>query len=109
MDISSALKLFEKDRTFFLRHRPELHQPLLKIAKQRKPDDWVEGMPLWLVPEKIIKEAIAVGPHGLLFISDAVKKKDWINIAKHEKLEARLVQDGISPRKAHQIAIKRCG
>lgn len=109
MDIKAAIKAFEKDATFFLRNRPELHKPLLKIAKKREPNAWIEGMPLWLVPKKLIKEAIAVAPHGLLFISEDVNKRDWVKIAKHEKLEMKLVNQGYVPNEAHQIALKKVG
>ena len=109
MDIKAAIKAFEKDATFFLRNRPELHKPLIKIAKKRKPDAWIEEMPLWLVPKELIKDAIAVAPHGLLFISEEVDKKDWIKIAKHEKLETKLVNRGYKPNEAHRVALEKIG
>ncbi len=104
MDIKRKISRFEGDPSFFLRHRPELHAPLLEIAKSREPDDWIEGMPTWLVPERIIGDAIAACPHGLLFISDAVDRSQWIKIANHEKLEAKLVANGYSPEEAHELA-----
>lgn len=107
MDIKKAIKTFEKDSTFFLRNRSELHKPLLEIVKKRKPISLIEGMPLWLVPKRIIKDAIAVAPHGLLFISDSVDKKEWVKIARHEKLEMELVDSGYKPEEAHQIALKK--
>lgn len=107
MDIKATIEAFEKDATFFLRNWPELHKPLLKIAKKRKPDAWVEEMPLWLVPAGLIKQAIAVAPQGLLFISEDVDKKDWVKIAKHEKLEMELVNRGYKPNEAHRIALEK--
>ncbi len=104
MDIEKQISAFERDSTFFLRHRPELHEPLLQICQSRAPDDWIEGLSTWLVPEQIIKDAIAVCPHGLLFISDAVDRSEWSKIAKHEKEEAELVANGYSPEKAHELA-----
>ena len=107
MNIKAAIKAFEKDPTFFLRNRPELHKPLIKIAKERKPDSWVEKMPLWFVSKEIIKDAIAVAPHGLLFISDDVDRKEWVKIARHEKLETALVKQGFKPEEAHKIALEK--
>lgn len=103
--IEKAIRAFENDPTFFLRHHPELHKALLKIAKTRKPDDWVGGMPVWII-SKLIKKQVALAPHGLLFISSEVDKKDWEKIAKHEKLEVKLVKKGCTPEKAHRIASK---
>jgi hypothetical protein len=105
MNIKNAIKAFEKDPTFFLRHRPQLHVPLIEITKTQKPEAYIEGMPLYLVPKDIIQDAIAVAPHGLLFISDAVDKKNWVKIARHEKKEIELVQKGYTPEEAHRIAL----
>lgn len=109
MNIKAAVKVFGNDPTFFFRNQPKLYGPLLKIARERKPDGWVEGMPLWIVPKEIIKDAIAVAPHRLLFISDGVDKNEWIKIARHEKLEIELVNQGYKPEEAHKIASKRIG
>src|SRR5260221_8584482 len=104
MDIKLAIEKFETDPTFFLRSYPKLHKILLKIAKENEPETWIEGMPLWLVPAEILDDAISVGPHGLLFISDDVDQEKWKIIAKHEKLEAELVSEGYSPEEAHKLA-----
>lgn len=66
-------------------------------------------MPLWIVSKEIIKDAIAVAPHGLLFISDGADKKEWVKIARHEKLEIELVNQGCKPEEAHKVASKRIG
>lgn len=104
MDIKRKIGRFERDPSFFLRHRPELHVPLLKTCQSREPDDWIEGLPTWLVPKGTIGDALAVCPHGVLFICDAVERSKWNKIANHEKLEARLVAKGYSPEEAHELA-----
>lgn len=104
MNIKLAIRKFEKDPTHFLRHYPKLHGPLLKIVKERDPDIWIEGMPMWIVPEELMKDAIAVAPFGLLFMSNKVNKKDWIKIANHEKKESELVDKGLAPEEAHRLA-----
>lgn len=106
MNVKTAISKFKKDPTFFLRDRKDLYQYLIKIAQNKSPDDWIEGMPVWVIPKQIIKEAIALAPHGLLFISDAVDKSEWLHIAKHEKLEIDFVHKGHTPEKAHDLARK---
>ena len=106
MDIKKAIRAFEKDKTYFLRNHPELHLPLLKIAKGKRPDSWIMGMPVWVVFQ-IIDEQIALAPHGLLFISNKVSEDDWEKIAMHEKMEAELVSLGKTPEEAHKTARDR--
>lgn len=100
--LSEKIKKLERFPTYFCKAK-RLRQKLAKIAKSKKPKKILNKY-VWVVPNFLVGEKIAIRPFGIIFVSKKIPKNLLDIVVKHEIAEEKW--KSLSKKAAHKKAIQ---